>query len=397
MTSLTQRITSALTRSLEVTPNPAGGYESHVTPPSREGDAPLSLSQAAVIPSVYRALQIITGSASQLPLDVERGGHVLTGRDVPSFIRRPNLDLSRSEFIGQLVTALATTGNAYIYREGGAAKSETANLVPLAPHLVTPWKDDNGKDRYNYDGHTYGRDRIIHLRLLTLPGSIRGIGPIQAAQATMSSTSAMRSYAAQWWDHGHPSGILTTETPLNGDEARRYRNAWNYLDEDGQPLPASANPSRIRVLGKGLKYEPLLISPKDALWLEAQAFDTLEIARVFGVPASLMLTTPDGGSMTYANVEQEWLGFVRFTLMSYLRAIEEALTDLTANGQVVRFNIEGLLRADTSSRYAAHAQAIDAGFMTIDEIRAIEHLPPLETTTQPTPIPVPAATQEATA
>jgi len=394
MTSLTHRLARALTRAAEVTPTPATtGYHAQITPPARDQAAPVTLSRAAVIPSVYRALQIITGSASQLSLTVERAGQTLTGADVPAIIRRPNIDMSRSEFITQLVTSLATTGNAYIYREGGPTIAQTLNLVPLPPHYVTPWRDDTGQTRYNYDGHTYGPDRIQHLRLITLPGHLMGIGPIQAAQATMSGTAAMRTYSASWWNTGQPSGILTTDTPLNSEDARRYRNAWNLLDETGQPQPHQDNPSRVRVLGKGLKYEPLLISPKDSLWLEAQAYDTLEIARVFGVPASLMLTTPDGGSMTYANVEQEWLGFVRFTLMAYLRAIEEALTDYTVRGQTVRFNVEALLRTDTASRYTAHAQAIAAGFLTINEVRAIEHLPPLD---NPTPTPSPAPAQETT-
>ena len=133
----------------------------------------------------------------------------------------------------------------------------------------------------------------------------------------------------------------------------------------------------MRVLGKGLHYDPVLISPKDALWIEAQQFDTLEIARIFGVPSSLMMTAIDGNSMTYSNVEQEWLGFVRFGLMAYLRKIEDALTALTPRGQRVRFNLDALLRSDTTTRYAAHRTALEAGFLTRDEVRAIENLPAL--------------------
>ena len=82
--------------------------------------------------------------------------------------------------------------------------------------------------------------------------------------------------------------------------------------------------------------------------------------------------------MTYSNVEQDWLGFVRFTLTKYLRKIEEALTTFTPRGQTVRFQISALLRSDTLTRYQAHQIALNAGFMTLNEIRAIESLPPLE-------------------
>jgi HK97 family phage portal protein len=389
MTSLTQRLVRALTTRADASASTTG-YKAQVTPPARTSltGSPVGLSQAVAVPAALRALQILATAASQLPLDVERSGQVLTGAQVPAIIRRPNIDTSRSDFIEQLVLALAGHGNAYIYREGGQDNADTFNLVPLPPNEVTPWRDTNNRTHYSYDGHDYGPDRIRHLRFLSLPGHLLGVGPIGAAQATMTSANAMRTYSGQWWDTGHPSGILSTTQPLTADDARRYRNAWNLLDDDGNPLPPSANPSRVRVLGKDLSYSPVLISPKDSLWLEAQAYDTLEVARVFGVPASLMLTTPDGGSMTYANVEQEWIGFVRFTLMTYLRKIEDALTDLTARGQTVRFNVEALLRTDTASRYAAHATAITNGFMTVNEVRSIEHLPPLpDDATTPTTTP----------
>ena len=130
-----------------------------------------------------------------------------------------------------------------------------------------------------------------------------------------------------------------------------------------------------------MKYAPIFISPKDAQWIEARQFTTTEIARLFGVPASLMLTGVDGNSQTYSNVEQEWIAFTRFTLTQYLRKIEEALTALAPLGQTIRFNIEGLLRSDTLTRYQAHQIAISTGFETINEAREIEGRPPLDTPT----------------
>jgi phage portal protein BeeE len=49
----------------------------------------------------------------------------------------------------------------------------------------------------------------------------------------------------------------------------------------------------------------------------------------------------------------------------------------------MRIQTSGLERADTSSRYAAYKTAIDSGFLTVNEVRALEDRPPLEMT--PTP------------
>ncbi|WP_165217247.1 phage portal protein [Schaalia sp. ZJ1691] len=365
-------------REAETPATPAG-----VVPPPRGTAGPVSPTQATTVAATHRALQVLATSAMQLSLDVERSGQVLEGAEVPALVRRPNLDMTRSEFVETLVLALAGYGNAYIFREGGPTLTETTQLTPIAPYLVTPWKDDAGNVHYDYDGRTYGPDRIRHLKYLAMPGQLLGVGPIQAAQQAMTSARDMRDYSAQWWQHGQPAGILSTSKNLTDEELARYRDAWNLVDKNGQPLPAVNNPSRVRVIAGDLEYTPLLISPKDSLWLEAQAFDTLEIARIFGMPTSLMLTAPEGSSMTYQNVEQEWLAFVKFTLMAYLRKIEDALTEMTPRGQTVRFNLETLLRSDTTTRYAAHATGIAAGFLTVDEVRRIENRPPLDPTTAP--------------
>jgi phage portal protein BeeE len=60
--------------------------------------------------------------------------------------------------------------------------------------------------------------------------------------------------------------------------------------------------------------------------------------------------------------------------MSYLIEIEQGLTSLLPRGQEAHFNIEALLRSDTLTRYNAHKLGIEAGFLTIEEVRAIEGL-----------------------
>lgn len=368
----------ALTRAAESVTTPPGV----LPPPRRAAGTTVTSAEATSVPAVYRAVQILATSAGQLSLDVERRGSIIA--ETTSLVRRPNVDMSRAEFIESVVISLALTGNAYLMRHTHAG--ETINLEPLNPHHVHVTVDDHKRVTYHYEGRAYDRTRIQHLKLLPgLPGTLTGLGPIQAAQSTLRSTLDMREHLSRWFvDTGQPSGILTSDQAITGDEAAAIRNRWNGLDDDGQPLDQTANPTGIKTLGKGFDYKPILLTPKDALWIDAQAFSVTEVARLFGVPSSLMLVTLDGNSQTYSNVEQDWLAFVRFTLMAYLRRIEDALTEFTPRGQTVRFNIETLLRSDTKTRYEAHQLALNAGFMTIDEVRAIENLPALDPADLPT-------------
>lgn len=365
----------------------SAGTITGIVPPARPvAVAPVYDGEAIALPSVFRAVQILTTSVAQLSLDVEKQDTVLDR--TPALVRRPNLDMSRSEWLARIVESMAFTGNAYLKRDR-AGDGSTINIDILNPHRVRIDQDQRGHLSYCVDGDKYDRRDIEHLKFLPpMPGNLYGLGPIQAAQSTMRSSVDMSAYMGRWFsESGQPTGILSSKQKLTAEQALRHRNVWNGLNPDGTTREnPTDNPSGIKVLDADTSYQPTLLNPKDAMFLEAQGWTTKEIARIFGVPSSLMLVALDGNSMTYANVEQEWLSFVRFTLMGYLRPIEEALTALTPNGQTVRFNIETLLRTDTKSRYDAHAVALANGFMTVEEVRRLENLPPLDRT----------ATQEAT-
>ncbi|MDK6729417.1 hypothetical protein, partial [Aerococcus urinae] len=54
-------------------------------------------------------------------------------------------------------------------------------LEALNPAEATPIVDPKtGAKTVSYRGRTYGADRIQHLALMPLPGSLFGLGPIQA-------------------------------------------------------------------------------------------------------------------------------------------------------------------------------------------------------------------------
>ena len=218
-----------------------------------------------------------------------------------------------------------------------------------------------------------------------MPGSITGLGPIQAAATDIRGAINTRDYASKYFDAtGQPSGIITTDQDMTRDEARDIIAAYNNRDpETGEELTRAYNPARVKALPKGMKYQPLSVAPREAQWIEARQFDTTSIARLFGVPASLLLAAVEGNSQTYANVEQEWISFARFTLTQYTRTIEDELTRMTVRGQRVKFNYSGLLRSDTLTRYQAYQIALACGFQTVNEVRALEDLPPLTQPTQP--------------
>jgi len=93
-----------------------------------------------------------------------------------------------------------------------------------------------------------------------------------------------------------------------------------------------------------------------------------------------MIGADAGSSMTYANVEQQALAFVTYSLRPWLVLIEQAVAadpDLCPPGVYVEFLLDALLRADSSTRSAIYTRALDpiTGWMSREEVRRLENLP----------------------
>ena len=111
--------------------------------------------------------------------------------------------------------------------------------------------------------------------------------------------------------------------------------------------------------------------------METQKFDTTQIARLLGIPASIMLAAVDGSNLTYSNIEQSWIEFSDYTLSAYTGEIEELFNVLLPRGREARFDWDSSRRADMSDRFNAYKTALDSKWITVNEVRARESYPPL--------------------
>ena len=346
--------------------------------PSRR-TAAVTVERALSLSTFYRGVQIHATAASQLAIDVERTGAPI---ETPALVLRPDLDMTRSAWVEYTVVSLYSDGNAFWWITRNAL-GVVVNLRPLDPNEVSVHieRAATGADKvtYGYRGGEYTSREIKHLQLVRVPGMRRGLGPIQAAQIEVNGALDARDYGAMWLsDSAMPDGVLTTDQELAPGDADKYRHVWYGRNQDGTARDADDRDmrERLRVLGKGLSYAPVLLKPSDIQFLETQQYTTVQMARLIAAPASIMLVATEGTSQTYTNVEQEWIGYVRFGLMKALREIEEALSELLPGKQTARFKIDALLRSDTKTRYEAHNIALGK-WSTADEIRALEGQAPL--------------------
>lgn len=336
--------------------------------PSRSASARAVGSREALgLSDVFRAVEIRAIAAKQISFDVERGGRIAP--TTPMLLTRPDPDTSRGQFVEQTVVSLALAGNAF-WRIGRGADGQASTAWVMNPHDVEIKTTSSGRvTGYQHRGKILSTDEVQHLARLRIPGMARGLGPIQAAQLEVRGALDVAEYAAGVLYEGDtPSGILKSDMVLTKETAAAARQQWR---------DTNAGRMGVAVLGQGLEYRSTFLSPKDAQFIESQEWNTAKITRLFGVPASLMLVS-SGGSRVYQNVEQDWLGFVRFGLANDLTEMEDAFTRLLPRGAKAVANTAALLKSDTKTRYETHNLALNGRWRTVNEIRQIEGLEPID-------------------
>lgn len=328
----------------------------------------VTTDQAMRLSAVWSCVRLLADTVSTMPLHCYRGEDQIT---LPPLLTQPAAGQGRVDWLHQVMVSLLLRGNAY----GLVTARSGATLLPAQIELVDPDQVQverrDGVTTYRLAGQEVDPDDVWHVRAYPVPGLPTGLSPVEYARQSIGLGLAAEKFGAQFFGSGAtPSGVLQSEVNLTTDQAEAIGARWRALHEGRH---------KVAVLSKGLSFVPVSVAPEESQFLETQRFTVAQIARVFGVPPE-MIGGESGGSLTYANVESRALDFLRYSVQPWLVRLEAALSALLPRQQSVKFNAGGLLRATTRERYEAHKIALDAGFLTIDEVRALEDLPPIGAT-----------------
>ena len=126
-----------------------------------------------------------------------------------------------------------------------------------------------------------------------------------------------------------------------------------------------------------MQWQSLGISNDDAQYLETRKFQINEIARWYGVPPHMI---GDLENATFSNIEHQGIEYVTYSLRPWLVRWEQEIRRKLYTDDVYfsEFLVDGLLRGDTKTRYDGYKVARETGWLSVNEIRALENLNPVE-------------------
>ena len=334
--------------------------------------------------TVYACVRLLGDTIASLPL----GAYVRRGRnrisytavygEQPNWINNPNPEASRLEFYEQIIASLNLHGNAFVLtvRDDMDEVVEVYCINPDDVRIERPRPGEpiiyKMKDSYGNFTRILTKREMIHIPMFRLPGSLYGLGPIGAARLTVGAAMAADTYAAAYFGNAaNPGGVIEVPGELTEEQAADIGRDWNITHTG--PYRAG----KIGILSGGAQFRPLTLNAADAQLLEARRFNVEDIARLFRVPISL-LGHPVAGAMSFASVEAQNLSFVQHSLRPLLERIEQALSGLLPEPDgFIKFNLDALLRGTTIERYDAYTKGLREGFLSLNDVRAVEDLSPL--------------------
>ena len=334
------------------------------------------------LPTVHACVQLIAETTATLPLKLYRprpdgGREEAPAHPLARVLAQPNARMTGAELREVLMRSLLLHGNAYA-RVAWDGRGAITGLEPLPPGAVTVLRLAGGRLAYDV-GLDRRRERlladdVLHLRHLSRDG-VLGRSPLTVAREALELALAEQTYAQSFYaNSARPDVILTSKVPITAEQASEARSRWEEL------YRGATRAFRPALLPFDLDLKTLQPSHADQQFIESRRLSNEDVCRIFGVPPPAVHILDRA---TFSNVSEQMRSLVRLTLRPWLVRLEQALAqqllsaDARAQGYVLEHTVEGLLRGSTEERFAAYATARQWGWLSVNEVRALENLPPI--------------------
>lgn len=386
--------------------NDSGGGEYPIGP-----NGPWSSGSAAALPAVTRATALVCDPIATSPLKVQELGFAGKPLGTPRWLTDPMLTRPDGRFLGEVYPAALKLGRSQFWGDflrsalwfgtGAFICTEDETGQPLAgtmrlvhPQMLSTERDAGGalcwtlggsstEDRAVFDRSGYlslgpVTYRIVVLRNPHSPVDAEGrsMGVFEQNPAAFRLAGQVETYTSGQFKSGVPAGYLSVQTPgLQQEDADDLRAKW--MQHHG------GDRRSVAVLSSTVQFTPINLSPVDAALGEVKRLNVADVGFAFAIDPN-MLGAGLQNSASYSNVRDYFRQHQQLGIGLWVSAFQDCLSALLPGTQGVKVDFDAFTRAEPKERYDAYAVALDAGILTIDEVRALEGLPPL-----PEPAPEP--------
>jgi HK97 family phage portal protein len=336
---------------------------------------PVTDATMLALPAAWRCLQIICNGIGMLNVYAVNESDPTEARvdPVPAVCADPWPLVSPMNWKVQVVASMLMHGNAYcVQADPDPANGYPRQLPVISPHDVRTEVVDGMPIHWVGEQGPFGPLDILHFRGFTLPGEAVGIGIMEAHRRGLGFAMDLDAYGATTYAQGAvPPVVLHINRPeLSREQAADIQSRWMLAHGYGQRTPA--------VVPNSIQVETIAFSPEDAEYIASRIQSAIEVCWIFGVDPRVLALQAGQGALTYANLEMAQSDLARDSYQPWTTRIEQTLSRVLPRHVDARFDFAAMLRPTMVDRFEAYKTGLEAGFLTVDEVRALEDLPPIE-------------------
>lgn len=350
-------------------------------------------TEAEKLSAVYAGINIRSGDIASLPNYVINRFTKERKPEHPALYLlniRPNVRMTPMVRRKVLEYSIAVTGNAYDWIIRDPITRRPTELIPMTGDLVQRGVDKYGNlwylvtDPVTKEVFPVPQEDICDYKDTTHDG-VNGVSALTYARDVVQGGLAAQAYNRAFYENGgQPSGILTVDADLTGYEEDEKgnptgRTVKEVLRKEWEANQGGAlNAHKIAILDKGIKYQSLAISQKDAMFIEQQAQTIADIARYLNMP----LYKLQAGKQSYNANEQQAVEYAGSLLPSIIQREQELTYKLLTPseqeaGWAISTNMRALMRSDDKSRAEYYRTMSEMGAYSINDILGLEDMPPV--------------------
>lgn len=186
------------------------------------------------------------------------------------------------------------------------------------------------------------------------------------AQRMMSAVYSLLKYEEnQNVTGGNKKGFLKSQKKLAQSVINFVKSQWRQL--------YSNNAENVMVLNEGMEFQECSNTSMEMQLNQNKITNSKDVCKLFLMPANILNGTP---------TEQDRKLYVEECLNQVISAFECSLNrDLLLESEKTDHyfivDTSDMTKGDQEKRYNAYEKALKNGFMQVDEVRAIENMPPL--------------------